>query len=57
MAKNLALMGGIGIPLARELKKDTKEIRLVSRNPGKVNDTDELFLVDINYHDQIDKAI
>jgi len=49
--------GGIGMPLARELKKYTQEIRLVSRNPKKVNDTDELFPVDVNDLSQIDKAI
>ena len=40
--------GAIGIPLARELKKYTSEIRLVSRNPKKVNDTDELYPLDVN---------
>ncbi len=40
--------GAIGIPLAKELKKYTSEIRLVSRNPQKVNDTDELFPLDVN---------
>lgn len=39
--------GGIGKPLARELKKNyTDQIRLVSRNPRKVNDTDQLFPAD-----------
>ena len=32
--------GAIGIPLARELKKYTNEIRLISRNPQKVNPAD-----------------
>ncbi len=49
--------GGIGIPLAKELKKYTNQIRLVSRNPKKVNDTDELFAVDVNDLSNIDKAI
>jgi nucleoside-diphosphate-sugar epimerase len=49
--------GGIGIPLARELKKYTGRIRLVSRNPKKVNDTDELFPLDFNDPGQIDKAV
>lgn len=35
--------GAIGIPLAKELKKYTNKIRLVSRNPEKVNQSDELF--------------
>jgi nucleoside-diphosphate-sugar epimerase len=49
--------GAIGIPLAGELKKYTNEIRLVSRNPRKVNETDELFPIDLNDLSQIDKAI
>jgi len=49
--------GGIGTPLARELKQYTDKIRLVSRNPKKVNDTDELFPADFNDLSQIDKAI
>ncbi|MBL0131146.1 MAG: NAD-dependent epimerase/dehydratase family protein [Chitinophagaceae bacterium] len=49
--------GAIGIPLAKELKNYTNQIRLVSRNPKKVNDTDELFLADVNDLSQIDKAI
>ena len=40
--------GAIGIPLAKELKNFTSEIRLVSRNPKKVNDTDELYPLDLN---------
>ncbi len=40
--------GAIGIPLAKELKKYTNEIRLVGRNPKKVNDTDELYPLDLN---------
>lgn len=49
--------GAIGIPLARELKNYTSEIRLVSRNPRKVNETDELYKIDVNDLTQIDKAI
>jgi nucleoside-diphosphate-sugar epimerase len=49
--------GGIGVPLAMELKNFTDNIRLVSRNPKKVNDTDELFPVDVNDLTLIDKAI
>jgi len=48
--------GGIGIPLAKELRKYTNQIRLLSRNPQKVNDTDELFPLDVNNHSQIDQA-
>jgi nucleoside-diphosphate-sugar epimerase len=49
--------GGIGTPLARELKNYTSRIRLVSRNPKKVNDTDELFPADLNDLSQVDHAI
>ena len=49
--------GAIGIPLAKELKNYTNEIRLVSRNPKKVNDSDELFPIDVNDLSLIDKAI
>jgi nucleoside-diphosphate-sugar epimerase len=49
--------GGIGVPLAKELKNYTDQIRLVSRNPKKVNDTDQLFPADLNDFSQIDKAI
>lgn len=49
--------GAIGIPLAKELNKFTNKIRLVSRNPKKVNDTDELYPVDLNDLSQIDKSI
>jgi nucleoside-diphosphate-sugar epimerase len=49
--------GGIGVPLAMELKKYTDHIRLVSRNPKKVNDTDELFPADVSDLSQIDRII
>lgn len=49
--------GTIGIPLARELKKYTSQLRLVSRSPKKVNDTDELFPLDVRDTGNIDKAI
>jgi nucleoside-diphosphate-sugar epimerase len=49
--------GGIGIPLAKELKNYTDQIRLVSRNPKKVNDTDELFPADVYDLSQVDQAI
>jgi nucleoside-diphosphate-sugar epimerase len=49
--------GGIGIPLARELKNYTSQIRLVSRNPKKVNETDELFPADVHDLGQVEKAI
>ncbi|WHF51492.1 NAD-dependent epimerase/dehydratase family protein [Chryseobacterium gotjawalense] len=49
--------GAIGIPLAKALKKYTDHIRLVSRTPKKVNETDELFPIDVNDLSQIDKAV
>jgi putative NADH-flavin reductase len=49
--------GAIGITLAKELKNYTNQIRLVSRNPKKVNETDELCPIDLNDLTQIDKAI
>lgn len=49
--------GGIGVPLARELKNHTDHIRLVSRNPKKVNDTDELFQADLKDASQVDRAL
>jgi len=49
--------GAIGITLAKELKNYTNQIRLVSRNPKKVNETDELCPIDLTDLTQIDKAV
>lgn len=49
--------GTIGTTLAKELKSFTSDIRLVSRNPKKINDTDQLFPADLTKSEQIDKAI
>ncbi len=49
--------GAIGSDLARELSKFTNDIRLVSRNPKKVNETDVLFAADLSNPDQIDAAV
>jgi nucleoside-diphosphate-sugar epimerase len=49
--------GAIGTPLAKELTKYTNHIRLVSRNPKKVNDTDELYPADLQDPTTLDKAI
>lgn len=49
--------GVIGIPLAKELSKFTNKIRLVSRNPKKVNPDDELFAADLTESTQVDKAV
>ncbi len=44
--------GAIGTPLARELAAYTDKIRLVSRNPKKINENDELFPADITDAEQ-----
>jgi nucleoside-diphosphate-sugar epimerase len=49
--------GAIGTPLAKELKKHTSDIMLVSRKPVKVNDTDQLLPFDVTGTDNIDEAI
>ncbi|HUI63853.1 MAG TPA: NAD-dependent epimerase/dehydratase family protein [Bacteroidota bacterium] len=49
--------GAIGIPLARELKRYTDRIRLVSRNPKRVNDSDELFSLDLADFSRISEAV
>lgn len=49
--------GAIGTPLAKELRHYTDKIRLVSRHPRKVNDTDEIFPADITDPIQVEKAI
>ena len=53
----LGANGTIGSVLAKELKKYTDHIRLVSRNPKKVNDSDELFPADLSDPIQVDRAI
>ncbi len=49
--------GAIGIELAKALKEFTNDIRLVSRNPEKVNSTDELLIADLLNADEVRKAI
>jgi len=49
--------GAIGIELAKSLRQYTSDIRLVSRKPEKVNDTDMLFPADISDPEQMAKAI
>lgn len=49
--------GDIGTPLAKELKKYTDKIRLVSRNPKKVNADDELFVADLTNGDLVEQSI
>lgn len=54
----LGANGIIGEELAKELHKNyTKEIRIVGRNPQKVNDSDELFKADLLNSDQTRKAV
>ena len=53
----LGANGTISKVMAAELKKYTDQIRLVSRNPKKVNDTDELFAADVTDAAQVDKAV
>src|SRR6476661_2279412 len=49
--------GAIGTDLAKELSSYTKDIRLVSRNPKKVNPEDQLFPADLSDPASVDKAI
>jgi len=49
--------GSIGTELAKELKQYTDDIKLVSRNPRKVNDTDILHSADLNDAMQVDEAV
>ena len=53
----LGANGTIGGLLAKELSIYTDKVRLVSRNPRKVNDTDELFPANLSDISQLDKAI
>jgi len=49
--------GAIGIELAKALKEYTTQIRLVSRNPKKVNETDELFSADLLNPSEVNEAM
>ena len=53
----LGANGTIGKVLAKELLHYTHQIRLVSRHPKKVNETDELFAADLTDATMVDKAI
>jgi nucleoside-diphosphate-sugar epimerase len=59
MSKQTILGAGgiIAEELAKSLTEYTKEIRLVSRNPKKVNDTDELMKADLTKAEEVDKAV
>lgn len=49
--------GAIGSELAKSLADYTSDIRLVSRNPKKVNPNDELLSTDLSQKEQVEKAI
>lgn len=49
--------GGAGTEITRELSNYTKDIRVVSRNPKRVNDTDQLMKADLNDPNQLDEAV
>ncbi|MDQ2657519.1 MAG: NAD(P)H-binding protein [Bacteroidota bacterium] len=49
--------GAIGIELAKALKGYTDKIRLVSRHPEKINETDEIFAADVLNPAQLKNAI
>ena len=53
----LGANGTIGKVLAKELLHYTHQIRLVSRHPKKVNETDELFAADLTDATMVDKAV
>jgi nucleoside-diphosphate-sugar epimerase len=49
--------GAIGTEVAKALSSYTNEIRLVSRNPSKVNSDDELLSADLLNNEQTQKAV
>ncbi len=49
--------GAIGTELAKALPKYTRDIRLVSRKPQKVNDTDQLFSADLTKAAEVETAV
>lgn len=49
--------GGAGTEITRELANYTRDIRVVSRNPKKVNDNDLLMKADLNDPGQLDEAV
>jgi nucleoside-diphosphate-sugar epimerase len=53
----LGANGTIGSLMAKELTQFTDRIRLVSRNPKRVNETDELFPADLTHPEEIEKAV
>ncbi len=53
----LGANGTIGADLAKELPQYTDHIRLVSRNPKKVNANDELFPADLTDYKNVEEAV
>lgn len=53
----LGANGTIGTLLAKELITYTNKIRLVSRNPKKINPADEIFAADLTDANAVDKAV
>lgn len=53
----LGSTGNIGTALAKELNSYTSNIRLVSRNPKKVNTTDQLFKADLLKEEEVLAAV
>ena len=49
--------GAIANHLAKELKNYSSEIRLVSRHPKKVNDSDEIFEADLKDKELVSRAV
>jgi nucleoside-diphosphate-sugar epimerase len=49
--------GGAGTEITRELSYYTKDIRVVSRNPQKVNETDQLMQADLTDPTSLNKAV
>lgn len=49
--------GGAGTEITRELSNYTKEIRVVSRNPKRVNESDQLMKADLTDPQQLDEAV
>jgi len=49
--------GAVGILLAKELKSYTNDIRLVSRNPKKINETDQVFKANLLNKEEVNKAV
>jgi nucleoside-diphosphate-sugar epimerase len=49
--------GAIAKDLAKELKNFTPKVRLVSRNPQKINETDELYPGDLTNGQFVEKAV